>query len=774
MRLLLLSLFALQAAIAFPATASLTGTVRDAVTDEPLAAANIRVIGTSRGTITNAAGEYSISLAIGEYKILFTMLGYAHDTIALRLDGDMRHDERMRPSDIVLPEILVTSEDPAIGIIRKAIANKQRWIDRLRSYEMQAFTRQTIYRDTAVAAINESFTKGYWQKGDTLREIVTQRRQTANVPPAFNFASVGRILNFAEERISFVGYTFVGPTALDALDYYDYKLLRTRSAGGNDVYEIRMIPRTLTVPLFEGTVNIAGGSYALVGVDVQPNAAFQIPFTKNVYLRYRQEFGLYESSYWMPADIRIKAAFTVSVLGFSIPRIMLTQTSVISDYSINTAIPDSIFRKPRLSVDSSATRLDSSYWAANTVLPLDSLEQLAYRTLDSTQSLDVQFRPGGAGVTFGLGTGSVGTALWTIFSYADVSFNRVEGFHAGASARFDSVTENLSLTAGLAYGFSDRHGKYNMGATYYPGPHRSFGIGVEVYRTVDHAPDRGYFDAFANSLSSLFDKQDYRDYFGTEGGRGFLVFRPSGNFHSRLTYTLEDEGPLSQRTNFSLFYPSRSYRVNPPATTGRLSALRFDFRLGSDPVPLDFILQNGLDVGIEHSSPGFTGGDFDFTRVEGVLSLSVPTFGQSYLLKPGFRIRASAGEAAGSLPPQRLFSIESALDAFAPFGVMRGARPREFTGTGYAALNVEHNFRNIPFLALGIPFLYQSNLELIVFGGVARAWTRNAPAALAREGTYSETGFSLSRIFDLFRADFTWRLSAPRGFYFTVGVSSIL
>ena len=120
-------------------------------------------------------------------------------------------------------------------------------------------------------------------------------------------------------------------------------------------------------------------------------------------LRYRQQFGLYESSYWMPADIRIEAGFTISVLGISIPRVALTQTSVISDYSINTPIPDSIFSKPRLVVDSSATKIDSSYWAANTVLPLDSLETSAYRTLDSTQSLDVQFRPGGAMVTLGGG-----------------------------------------------------------------------------------------------------------------------------------------------------------------------------------------------------------------------------------------------------------------------------------------------------------------------------------------------------------------------------------
>ena len=77
-------------------------------------------------------------------------------------------------------------------------------------------------------------------------------------------------------------------------------------------------------------------------------------------------------------------------------------------------------------------------------------------------------------------------------------------------------------------------------------------------------------------------------------------------------------------------------------------------------------------------------------------------------------------------------------------------------------------------LALGIPFLYRSDLELIVFGGAARAWRGDTPSAPAQKGTYSETGFSVSRIFDLFRADFTWRLSAPRGFYFTLGVSSFL
>ena len=749
------------------ATFSLTGTVRDSVTGEPLADANVRILGTSRGTITNTAGEYSISLAAGDYRILFTMLGYAADTVSIRLGGDMRQDARMRPSEIVLAEVVVSSEDPAIGIIRKAIANKQRWIDRLKTYEMRAFTRRTVYRDTAVAAISESYTKGFWQKGDTLREIVTQRRQTANIPGESNFASVGRILNFLDDRLAFLGFTFVGPTAVDALDYYDYRLLRTRTAAGNDVYEIRMIPRTRTVPLFDGTIHIESGSYALVGVDVHPNAAFRIPFTKNVIIRYRQQFGLYESSYWMPADIRINGEASISFPGVSFPRIKMTQTSVISDYSINTPIPDSIFRRPRLVVDSTATRMDTAFWAANLVLPLDSLEARAYRTLDSTQSLEVQFKPGGAAVT--LSAGGSGP-FWTTLSFLDLGYNRVEGFHLGAIADLDKVTESLSLTAGLAYGISNKHGTYRLGGTYYPAAHRTFGFGAEAYRIVDNTPERGTQSSLLNMISALFFKEDIRDYFSAEGWKGFAKFRPSDRVRFKVTYTSQREGSLPQRTNYSILFPSHLFRVNPPADPGKLAEVRLDLGLGEEPDPIGFVQKNTFDLSIERAAPALMGGNFNFTRLDGVLALTIPTFGQSYLMKPGFRIQASAGDAFGSLPVQRLFSIESAVDGWASFGVMRGADLKEFTGTGYTSVAVEHNFRNIPLLALGIPFLYDLDIDLIAFGGAARTWSRNALPDVARTGTYTEAGFSIGRILGFLRADFAWRLSpGPHGLYLTIG-----
>lgn len=754
-----------------PDRITVRGTVTNRATGEALAAVNVRISGTSRGTITNAEGHYILSLSKGDYQLQFSVLGYLKDSVALHLSGDVRQDVALTASAILLPEIAVSSEDPAIGIIRRAIANKQFWIDRLRSYEMQAFTRQTLYRDTAVAAITEAFTRGYWQMGDTLREVVLQKRQTANLPAADNFASVGKILNFSEDNVSLLGYTFVGPTAVNALEYYDYKLLRTRTGQGQELYVIRMIPATQTVPLFEGTVYIANGSYALVGVDVSPNAAFSIPFVKAKELRYRQEFSLYESTFWLPANIRIEGKFSIRLTGFSFPTIGFAQTSVISDYAINVAIPDSILKKPRLVQDSAATRLDSIYWAEHVVLPLSIDEQKAYATLDSTQSLEVQFRPGGAAFTLGAGSGGVGEVL----SHADLWFNRAEGFHLGARFTLDRVLPLLGLHAAAGYAFAPKKMMYELGATVYTSSNRTFGFGGEAYRRADHHPDHGYYSPIYNSLTALVFRNDYRDYFLAEGGRVFLTSSPSRWLFGELSIVAERHRTISPTTNFSWFSRSRSYRPNPAPRDGMLHAIRFDGRIGVEATPLDFVMVNSFTFSVEHADPSLTGGDFAFTRYDGVLSLTIPTFATRFLLKPGFRIRASGGTTSGTPPPQRFFDLESASSVISPLGTMHALNVKEYSGTSYVTLNVEHNFRSLPFLALDIPFLYENEIELIIHGGAAKTWSRDlAGPSNITKGWYSEAGIAIGRIFGVLRLDGTWRVSSPRFFRVTAAVSGLL
>jgi hypothetical protein len=747
----------------------LSGTVTDSATGDPLPAAHVRIEGTARGTIASTAGEYTLQVEPGTCTIITSMIGYRPETTLVVISRNTVHNARLRASEIILPEVVVTSEDPAVEIIRRAIAYKHQWINRLASYQLEAFTRQVIRRDTVIASVTESFTRGYWQQGDTLREIVLQRRQTANIPQSFNFASVGGIINFNDDDVRFFGYTFVGPTAPAALDYYTVHLLRTHRDGTRDIFEISLTPRIRTTPLFRGTVDIADESYALVGVDVEPNEAFQIPFVKEKHLRYRQQFALYPENIWLPVDIRIVADVRLGVIGMSFPRLGFEQTSVITDYLVNVQLPDSIFRKPRLVIDSSATQTDSSFWASNKVLPLTLEEARAYRSLDSTQSLEVQFRPGGLSMAIGGEAGIAGVLL----QYADISFNRVEGFHLGAG--YDAPLLPVSdVTVGFAYNCATTTTTYLVGGTLFTSPRHVLGVGFQGYRKSAVRPEAGYFGALINSFTSLLQKNDYRDYYRVEGWRAYLTLSPLRTLSGSITFLDELHSSLPVATEYSLLYRSRAYRPNLPIAEGKMRSVVVSLRCGEPPVLMNMVTRNALEVSVERSTPDIAGSSFDFTRYEAIATLTLPTFARSILFRPGFTVRLAGGFSGGTLPLQRAFTLETASSGIGALGVMHAMEVKEFGGTEYIACSIEHNFRSLPFLALGLPFLYERSIELLLHGGIARTWNRSSLPLAETEGWYAEAGFGVNRLFDLLRADLIWRLTEPRTFRFTIGMAQIL
>lgn len=748
----------------------LRGKVTDASTREPLPAAIVRILGTARATIANTDGEFVISVEAGSYRISVSSVGYRPDTLLVTLQAPLRFDVALVSSPVVLPEIVVSSEDPAVQIVRTAIERKKGWFRRLMTYELDAFTRQTVRRDTGIAAIAESFTRAYWQRGDTLREVVQQKRQTSNMSAAENFASVGRILNFSEDRVRFVGYSFVGPIADDALEYYEVRLQGTHRDGPAEVYDIALTPRSKARPLFRGTISIAGDSYALVGVTVEPNEAFILPFVKDRRLLYRQQFALYEGEFWLPADIRVEASFTVGLVGLTLPRIGFEQTSVMRDYRVNIPLPDTIFRKARLTIDSSASRYDSTRWASTQVIPLNAEESRAYASLDSTQKLEVQFRPTGITATLGGEGGAVGSVIDKL----DLGFSRVEGFRLGVQYDPLPLTSWLSGAVQWAYGLSSRMSTYRLGVTVSPFTGSVLSFGGNVFRRMDHRPDAGYYGTLFTSLGALLFKNDYRDYYRAEGWDIFLEVSSPRKARARLGYIAEEQQSVGVRTEYSVFSRSRPFRLNPPVRDGNLRALRAEVRIGEPPVPFDLMVSDALEMQAELSDPRVTSGDFRYARYQVSGTLSVPTFGEAFFLRPLFRVRAFAGTSSGVLPPQRWFDSESRLSGYAPFGVLRTLGVKEYSGTSAVSIVVEHNFRSIPFLALGLPFLYERGIELLLEGGAVRTWTRDTAIQNAASSWQVEAGAGVGRIFDLLRVDASWRLTGPGGFFLSFGIASVL
>jgi len=750
---------------------TLKGMIVNASSREPLSAANIRVFGTTRGTITNKDGVFQISLPAGTHTIVVSYVGYQSDSSVIALPQTLQHKVALIPIAVPLPEIIVSDEDPAYQIMRNVIAEKRKWLESLVSFEAKAYTRTSVRHDTAIMMIAESYSTVDWSKGDSLREVITQKRQSENVPSSLPLAYVGEIVNFYEDRISDGGFTFVGPTAHDAFSYYSYRLKNALNLDDVSIYEIEVIAKSRLTPLYQGTILIAGETYAMIETNLQPNEAFILPFMKTSAIRFRQQFRHYENKFWLPADYRLDARMDVSLLVTSV-KVAVERSVVFYDYLINANIPDSLKAMPKLAINPQASIFDSTFWAETNVLPLTSEEQIAYVRIDSLATIAKERQTRSS-------VGRIISSFIPVVQHIDMRFNRVEGLFLGGKVSIDTVLNLMKLHGRIGYGISDDQWKYKMGSTFYPFRTREVGVGLELYRTLAHIPDANLYGTFEISLAALLRKEDYRDYYSTSGSRWFVELRPQGlkrfyTFDIGIGYSHEKHKSVTTNTNFALGGKDRSYRQNPHVADGLFRSVSMHLEIGN-------LLQSYLrdtqwyiSSSIEHSSRDMLKSSFDFTQIRTVMHAKVPTMYRSHLLKPFLAILISGGISFHETPPQRLFTLESRLSDYAPFGVMHGAAVKEFSGDRFISMHLEHNFRSIPFQAVGI----SSRYEIILYASASRTWlvNRHTLSFLLANPTlnwYYEAGFGISRLLEVLRLDFTWRGTSPQACVVTLGTADL-
>jgi len=369
--------------ISFPASAQdlyvLEGRVIDEQTRRPLPSANIWIKNTSRGTISNRDGEFQLPIQRGDHAVIVSYIGYRSDTTSISIPETVEHYVALSPSPVELPEVVVTDEDPAIDIIRRAIENKPKWMGALENFIGNAFARDKLIMNEEINTISEAYSDVYWHRKKGMREIVYQRRQSANLPDEFQLARLGEIVNFNEDEIELAGYTFVGVTAPEALRYYDYKLVNIRKMDDIEIYDIEVIPKTRLQPLFKGYISIADQTYAVMDVDLTPNEAFHVPIIQRLHIHYQQQFRLYDEQFWMPSNFHFIAGFTFALPGFRLGDFQYEKSTVIYDYDINTEIHDTVFAEEEaFTVADEAAHFDSTFWAERDVLPLTYEEKRAY------------------------------------------------------------------------------------------------------------------------------------------------------------------------------------------------------------------------------------------------------------------------------------------------------------------------------------------------------------------------------------------------------------
>lgn len=86
-------------------TSTITGTVTDQATSEPLPGVNISVQGTTSGTITNADGQFELDVPSLSDTLQFSYIGYS--TLTVPIDGRTEINVSIKPSTISGEELVV-------------------------------------------------------------------------------------------------------------------------------------------------------------------------------------------------------------------------------------------------------------------------------------------------------------------------------------------------------------------------------------------------------------------------------------------------------------------------------------------------------------------------------------------------------------------------------------------------------------------------------------------------------------------------------------------
>jgi len=771
---------------------TIKGTITDAKTGKTLPATNILVKNTYRGTITNENGNYFLSIpdSLLPATVIVRYIGYHSQSRTITAGSPTQQDFALQPSVTQMKEIVVTDEDPGMRIMREVIKRKQQWRKKLDSYRADAYTRQTLANDTSIVSISESASEVFWKKNKGHREVLKSKRQTANIEASQNFAGVSYLPNLYDNNVTIAGFDLVGVTNPKALDYYQFKLIDQTSLNDEPVYKIQVIPDRKLQPLFKGTVYVLADEYALLQVDLKPNDVVDFPPpVKSFTTSYKQQFNNFGKAFWLPVDMRIGGDIKISMVGLDFPLIKFKQLSRITNYKVNVPMPDSLYKKDEVfSVDSTTIKSDSLITKRVDTVPLSHNEEKAYATLDSTATLEKAFKPSGFLSRYVNDNDNNGSSGWGGFHVLDkvpgnfspqLRYNRVDQLFAGLQYSVD-VTDGLQLrgSGGYSTGYKDWNYSGGLSLQWLDRGSVSSTLGADYKARTASRYTSQIYKPYYVIIPNLLGNKGYFDYYRSEGFRIFNKwrYRPA-DLSLTVGFNSADQTSLPTTSAYDLLGEKSNYRVNPPIDEGHLQSV--DLVAGynlNDGYNFGVTGRKSVRVEVEHSSDAL-GSDFNFTRYGASLSWSFKTFYQRRLLPNTLDVNLNAGTYSGDLPFQKWGTVDVSLDGTAPFGVMKAARGRPFEGKQYIALNMEHNFRTIPFEILGLRTLVEHNIGLILFGGAAKTWgsdwnrqqiTRWGYRPHSSAGMYWEAGASINGLFGLFRLDLATRLDEPA---FLVNVS---
>ncbi len=426
--LLFFLLFGVQLCFAYTIRGNIYG-----ANNEKLPYANLYVKGTSNGTSANSEGEYHFELPAGSYEIVFQHLGYAQHIEKVDLRNDIDLNVNLEQLQYQVHDVVVNgNEDPAIAVIRKAIARRKYFLNVVESYSCDAYVKgmqrileapdrilgRKINRtgiltgpnNSGILYLSESQSKLYYKKPNKFHETIYSSKVSGS-SNGFTFNSAEDFyFNFYERNITipFIAQRpFISPLSENTFFYYNFKMLGAYQEDGRLINKILVTPKRKSDPCFNGILSIVDDTWNIHSLELYLTKKNGIEYVDT--LKVTQYFIPVKDDIWLPSQQRydVKAGF-LGIKGdgyylgifknYQVNSGFSTQSVVAKNDSIKNAkgterqkkkeekkIEKQIFTPEIIKIDDDANKRDKTYWDSIRPIPLTKLEGEDYHQKDSIQ-----------------------------------------------------------------------------------------------------------------------------------------------------------------------------------------------------------------------------------------------------------------------------------------------------------------------------------------------------------------------------------------------------
>ncbi len=332
-------------------------------------------------------------------------------------------------------------------------------------------------------------------------------------------------------------------------------------------------------------------------------------------------------------------------------------------------------------------------------------------------------------------------------------FNRVEGLFAGGELALALPAAKLGLVGGAGYAFSQKKPHYHLFALKdFVGKSTAVELGGGYFDHVASA-DNWTIGEIENSFAAILLHEDFRDYYGLKGWRGWVQLTAQKWLTLRALVQSARYASLKKNTDWHLIPNHKSFRKNPVVAEGQENLFRFALvvdRMDNPIYPTQgFFFQTAFERALSNSKT-------DFREYSGLFS-TLRVYHQAVKdQKIGLLFRAARTWHAAYLP-QHLVDLGG-------LGSLRGFRTKAFPNASSVLFGrFTYFFGGDMFNSRFLSWLpFSDMIELGLFAETGKRWYSNMNIVCEKSPCnplemhgrwHSDAGVSFSISGDLVRLD---------------------